>query len=169
MTKETHQFPHQYKQTKIIYCLWCQNKFPHKFPVTHFCWQQNSINIISTNSRKWKWILDTRLWSWGNKLAPGVDGYQQFICPLEGIQSMKRSLFSDCKVSYTVPRKWKCWPLPVYISASQSSSALTPSILWSLLKRGMSGADVTMFTSSMEPWCALPSQGVWFTNSFYSW
>lgn len=113
VTKETHQFPHQYKQTKIIYCLWCQNKFPHKFPVTHFCWQQNSINIISTNSRKWKWILDTRHWSLGNKLAPGVDGYQQFICPLEGIQSMKRSLFSDCEVSYTVPRKWKCWPLPV--------------------------------------------------------
>ena len=37
-------------------------------------------------------IRHTRHWDLENKLTPRVDGYQQFTCPLEWIQSMKRGL-----------------------------------------------------------------------------
>lgn len=37
-------------------------------------------------------ITHTRHWNLENKLAQGVDGYQQFTCLLERIHSMKRGL-----------------------------------------------------------------------------
>lgn len=107
MTKKTHQFPPPYKQTKIIYCLWCQNKFPHKFPFTHLYWQQNTVSIISTKSRKWK--VDVRHTGIGIQRVNGwgAHGYPQFTCPWERIQAWKEAHLG-CKTFDTGPGTCKC-------------------------------------------------------------
>lgn len=79
-------------------------------------------------------IRHPRHWDLENKLARGVDGYQQFTCPLERIQSMKRGLsrlqnLFDC---------W--WEMKVFDHQPlrlQSSWAFMPSSFLELASQGL--------------------------------
>ena len=84
-------------------------------------------------------IRHTRHWDLENKLTSRVDGYQQFTCPLEWIQSMKRGL-SRLQNLLSCSREMKVfdhhclfWDRPLWF---QSSSALRPSDSLESLKIG---------------------------------
>lgn len=130
MTKKTHQLPHQYKQTNIIYCLWCQNKFPPQFPFAHFTDSRTMLTLFPEEEKMKVGIWHTRHWDLENKLARGVDGYPQFTCPLERIQSMKRGLSRLQNLLYC-SQEMKVLDhnplLEIFASSFQSSAAFTPS------------------------------------------
>lgn len=91
-------------------------------------------------------IRHTRHWDLENKLARGADGYQQFICPLERIQSLKRGLSRLQNILYS-SQEMKVTTVQICASCFQLFSALTPS---DSVNRRMSGAHFAMFTPSME-------------------
>ena len=74
-------------------------------------------------------IRHTRHWDLENKLTSRVDGYQQFTCPLEWIQSMKRGL-SRLQNLLSCLTTTACFEIvPSGFSHPQHSG---PLILWSL-------------------------------------
>lgn len=75
-------------------------------------------------------IRHTRHWDLENKRPRGVDGYQQFTCPLERIQSRKRGLSRLQNLLYYSPemKVFDHHPqLEIFARCFQTSSALRAS------------------------------------------